>query len=144
MDLQNLYFLRESKDLTQNDIAKLFNVTREAVSQWENNKFSISLEKLNMYSNYFETSIDYIVKISKKNNYNSLRKDLDAHLIGKRLKEIRKKFHISQMALAKELHTTQSTISAYESGKVMILTCFAYQICKNYSISMDWLCGKID
>lgn len=48
------------------------------------------------------------------------------------------------MELAKLLNTTHSTISAYESGKTTILTVFAYEICKKYNISMDYLIGRIN
>lgn len=46
------------------------------------------------------------------------------------------------MDLAKSLNTTQSTIWAYETGRTLILTAFAYQICVKYNVSMDWLCGR--
>ena len=48
------------------------------------------------------------------------------------------------MELAKLLNTNHSTISAYESGKTTILTAFAYEICKKYNISMDYLIGRIN
>ena len=50
---------------------------------------------------------------------------------------------ITQEELASTLNTTHSTISAYESGKTTILTAFAYEICKRYNISMDYLCGRV-
>ena len=56
--------------------------------------------------------------------------------------EIRKEKNITQEELASTLNTTHSTISAYESGKTTILTAFAYEICKRYNISMDYLCGR--
>ena len=40
------------------------------------------------------------------------------------------------------LFDKEPTISAYESGKTTILTAFAYEICKRYNISMDYLCGR--
>ena len=56
---------------------------------------------------------------------------------------LRKEKNITQEELASTLNTTHSTISAYESGKTTILTAFAYEICKRYNISMDYLCGRI-
>ncbi len=50
--------------------------------------------------------------------------------------------NLFQYQLANFLNTTQSTISAYENGKTMILTAFAYQIAKEYQISMDEFCGR--
>ena len=54
----------------------------------------------------------------------------------------RKKNNLTQKELAIFLNTTPSTICAYEKGKTLILTSFAYQICKKYNISMDYLCGR--
>ena len=51
---------------------------------------------------------------------------------------------LTQEELAKDLNTTHSTISAYESGKTLILTSFVYEIAIKYKLSLDWLCGKID
>ena len=59
-----------------------------------------------------------------------------------RLLEVRNSNNITQRDLADFLNTTSSTICAYEKGKTMILTAFAYQIAKEYNVSMDWLCGR--
>ena len=61
---------------------------------------------------------------------------------GQRLKEFRKSNEITQTELANILNTTQSTISAYESGKTTLLTAFALEIVNKYNISLDWLCGR--
>ena len=63
--------------------------------------------------------------------------------MGKRLRKIRLKNGYSQRQLAELLNTTQSTISAYENGETLILTAFAYQIAKQFHISLDELCGGI-
>ena len=144
MNFERLFFLREKKDLTQEDIGKILNVSRVAISQWETNKEIIPLEKLNAYANYFNVSLDYIVQISNVKEYKIINKSLDSRIVGKRLLYIRHKFGLTQKELAKNLNTTHSTISAYETGKTLILTVFAYQICVKYNVSMDWLCGKID
>ena len=143
MNFERLYFLREDKDLTQEQLGKALNVSRVAISQWESNKEIIPLTKLNMSSNYFNVSLDYIVGLSDEKQTNNLNIKLDKKLIGTRLQEFRNKFNITQEQLANELNTSHSTISAYESGKTLILTGFAYTIAKKYNISLDWLCGKI-
>ncbi len=144
MNFERLFFLREEKDLTQEDIGKRLNVSRVAISQWETNKEIIPLEQLNAYANYFNVSLDYIVQISNVKEYKIINKSLDPKIVGKRLLYIRHKFGITQEELANNLNTTHSTISAYETGKTLILTVFAYQICVKYNVSMDWLCGRVD
>ena len=142
MNLEKLFFLREERDLTQEDMANIIGVSRVAISQWETTKEIIPLDKLNKYANYFNVSMDYILGISNVKNYNIKNKELDRNIISSRLVEIRKNNNLSQTALAKLLNTTHSTISSYESGKTLILTTLAYQICLKYKVSMDWLCGK--
>ena len=144
MNFERLFFLREEKDLTQEDIGKMLNVSRTAISQWETSKEIIPLEQLNAYANYFNVSLDYIVQISNVKEYKILNKILNPKIVGKRLLYIRHKFGITQEELANNLNTTHSTISAYETGKTLILTVFAYQICVKYNVSMDWLCGRVD
>lgn len=142
MNLERLYFLREENDLKQKDIAKILNVSRVAISQWETTKEIIPLDKLNIYSNYFNVSLDYILGLTDKREKKSEINILDSKIMGNRLKLFRKKYKLTQEDLATELNTSHSTISAYESGKTTILTIFAYQICNKYKISCDWLCGK--
>lgn len=144
MNFERLFFLREEKDLTQEDMGKILNVSRVAISQWETGKEVIPLEKLNIYSNYFNVSLDYILQISNVKQYKIVNKTIDSKNVGKRILYIRHKFNITQEELAHQLNTTHSTISAYESGKTLILTSFAYEIAIKYNLSLDWLLGKID
>ena len=88
--------------------------------------------------------MDYITGLSKEKNYIIINKKLNKELIGKRLKEFRENNNLTQEELAKQINTSHSTISAYESGKTMLLTAFAYDICKKYNISLDYLCGRTD
>ncbi|MBQ8892379.1 MAG: helix-turn-helix transcriptional regulator [Bacilli bacterium] len=141
MNLERLQHLRVDNDLKQSDLADFFNIKQVNISNWENNKEIIPLDKLNGYANYFDVSLDYLTKLSnKKNKYDKI--NLNKSVVGKNLRAFRKHYDITQVELATFLNTSHSTISAYESGKTLILTSFAYQICKRYNISLDWLCGK--
>lgn len=142
MNLEKLYFLREEKELIQQKMANILKVSRVTISQQETTKEIIPLNKLNIYANYFNVSMDYIIGLSNVKSYKFDTCVLDRSMIGKRLKQFRKMFHLTQQQLADELNTTHSTISAYESGKTLILTSFAYQICLKYHLSLDWLCGR--
>jgi len=142
VNFERLLFLREEKDLRQIDIANILKVNRVNISNWEHGKEIIPIDKLNIYANYFNTSMDYILKINDNRKKITDNSTLDKSVIGKRLKEIRTINKITQKDLAKILNTTQSTISDYENGVNLILTSFAYQICVKYNISMDWLCGR--
>ena len=141
MNFERLYLLREEKELKQNELASILNVKQVNISNWENTKEIIPLNKLNAYSNYFNVNLDYIAKLS--DNKTSTKKiNLDKKTIGNNLKALRKEFNITQEELASLLNTSHSTISAYETGKTLILTAFAFQICQKYNVSLDWLVGK--
>ena len=141
MNLDRLVDLREDADLIQKDMGEILNVTQSNYSRWENGKEIIPLRKLNIICNYFNVSADYIMGLSKVSTPTK-KVELDPKIIGKNIKNLRVKYNITQSELADMLNTSQSTISAYESGKTLILTAFAIQICKVYNISLDSLMGR--
>ena len=138
---ERLFFLREQENLTQQELADIFKVSRSLVSKWERDLITITLKQLNNYANYFNVSLDYIVGLSN-NKYKTNNVQLDYNLVGKRLAEVREKNNLTLRKLADELNTTSSTISAYETGKVLIQSSFAITICSQYNVSLDWLCGR--
>ena len=143
MILVKIKDLREEYDLTQLKMSEIMNVSKSNYARWETNESIIPLKHLNNLCNYFNVSMDYITGLSKEKNYIIINKKLNKELIGKRLKEFRENNNLTQ-ELAKQINTSHSTISAYESGKTMLLTAFAYDICKKYNISLDYLCGRTD
>ena len=141
MIAERLKDIRTENDLTQTQIAKILNTTQDSYNRWENNVKLISLKKLTKVCNYFNTSIDYLVGINR-NNIGNGKHDLDYKIVGNNIRIFRKENNLSQKDLAILLNTSQSTISAYEAGKTIILTAFALEIVKKYNISLDWLCGR--
>lgn len=134
--------LREYNFLLQKDIAKVLNIDRSTYSTWETNFKIISLKHLNVLANYYDTSMDYILGLtSKKIKYKKLDK-LDKQIIGNNIRKLRSDNNLTLRDLAKVLNTTSSTISAYETGKTLLLTAFAIEIAKKYHISIDELCGR--
>ncbi len=140
--LDNLKNIREEHDLTQLHMAKMLNVSQPNYARWETKVKIIPLVKLNELCNYFSINMDYVTGISNKReklvNNNVLNK-ID---IGKNIRKFRLRNNLSQLALAKTLNTTQSVISAYESGKTLILTAFLIEICLKYNLSMDKICNR--
>lgn len=140
---KNLLAIREDFDMSQSDVANIVGVNRSNISRWENCSIIIPLEHLNTYSNYFNVSFDFLAGLGGSKRYDNVYNKLNKSLIGSRLKKFRNSNGLTLRDLANVLNTSSSTLSAYETGKVMILTSFAYEICKRYNVSMDWLCGKI-
>ena len=144
MNEKRLFDLREYKDLSQIKLADYLGITQQTYSLWEKGTKIIPLKHLNNLSNFYEISMDYIVGLTDEKNNAGIIKltELNKNEIGSRIKKIREDNNLTLRDLAKELNTTSSTISAYETGKTLILTAFAYQICIKYNVSLDWLCGK--
>ena len=145
MNEKRLFDLREYADLSQKDLAKKLGVTQQTYSLWEKGTKIIPLKHLNNLCNYYKTSMDYVLGLSNERTNSDIKeiKELNKKLIGSRIKEIRESNKLTLRDLASELNTTSSTISAYETGKTLVLTAFAYQICTKYDVSLDWLCGKL-
>lgn len=144
MNEKRLFDLREYKDLSQIKLANYLGITQQTYSLWEKGTKIIPLKHLNSLSNFYEISMDYIVGLTDEKNNSGIIKltELNKNEIGSRIKKIREDNNLTLRDLAKELNTTSSTISAYETGKTLILTAFAYQICIKYNVSLDWLYGK--
>ena len=139
-----IYFLRERDELTQAELAQVLKLPRVSISNWERCIEMPNIKHLNTLANYFKVTLDYIMNLDEKNHYSSIKNfEIDKIMVGKRIREIRKIHHLTLRDLSTELNTTSSTISAYETGKTMLLTAFAYQICIHYHVSMDWLYGRI-
>ncbi len=144
MVLSRIKDLRDEYELTQVKMAQIMGVSKSTYARWETDEAIIPLVHLNDLCNHFDISMDYITGLTKEKNYKITNKKLNKELIGKRLKEFRKKNNLTQVSLAETIGTSHSTISGYEHGKNMILTAFAYNIAKRYRVSLDWLCGRID
>lgn len=143
MNFRRVFSLREDGDLSQREMGRICGVSRAAISQWESCKEVIPLPKLNAYANHFKVSMDYMLGLSNVKTYNFSTSELDKKVVGQRIKTFRKARKLTQGDLARLLNTSHSTISAYESGKTLILTAFVYQLAKHYQISVDWICGRI-
>ena len=146
MNNNKLFDLRDYNDLYQREIAREISISRRTYSSWETSTRIIPLKHLNALSNYYDVSMDYIMGLSKIKTNSKIKniEVLSKIKIGKRIKQIRENNNLTLRDLACELNTTSSTISAYETGKTLIITAFAYQICVKYKVSLDWLCGKVD
>jgi transcriptional regulator with XRE-family HTH domain len=142
LDFTRLVEIREDKDLSQRKLAKVLRVSKSTYARWETQEQIIPLSRLNDFCNYFKVSMDYVMGITKINNSTNSLEELDKKVIGAKLKKIRKNNNLTQAELALLLNTSHSTISAYESGKTLILTIFAREICKKFDYSLDWLCNR--
>ncbi len=59
---EKLYSLRKKSGLSQEQLAEQLNVSRQAISKWESGVSIPESEKLVAISNYFNVSVDYLIK----------------------------------------------------------------------------------
>ena len=59
--MKGLKKIRKAKDLNQLKVAMDLNISREALSHYENGKRQPSIEMLRKLSEYFNVSIDYLI-----------------------------------------------------------------------------------
>ncbi|MBO5176461.1 MAG: helix-turn-helix transcriptional regulator [Lachnospiraceae bacterium] len=65
--------LRKEKDMTQDELAEKLNVTRQAVSNWEQGKTQPDIETLTRLAEIFDVSVEHII-------YGSERKEKIIHI----------------------------------------------------------------
>ena len=54
--------LRKSKGISQEQLADIIGVSRQAVSKWESEQSSPDIEKIILLSDYFDVTTDYLLK----------------------------------------------------------------------------------
>lgn len=79
---KNIKFLREKKNLGQQEFADILNVPRSTLACWENNLRTPKLEQIVKIAEYFKTNLDII--------YNDYESELEKILLNKDYKSILK------------------------------------------------------
>ena len=72
MNISRLKEIREDKDLSQADLAKLLKITQPQYSRYELGVNIIPLEKLEQLANFYDTSMDYIELMKENHILNQL------------------------------------------------------------------------
>ena len=116
--------IREENEIKQKFLADMLKIRENAYSQYETEYVIIPIKHLNTICNYFDVSIDYIFEFTSTRKYQSLSTNIDKDLMRDRLKELRKKYNLTQKELANSINVAASTISDYERRAKVIATLF--------------------
>ena len=57
--------LRLEKDITQEDLGKVLNVSKQTVNNWENNRRKCDLDTLFKLAKFFGVTVDYLLGINE-------------------------------------------------------------------------------
>ena len=68
---EKLYKLRKNSGLSQEQLAEQLNVSRQAISKWEQGTATPESEKLISISNYFDVTVDYLLKEDTEDTMNT-------------------------------------------------------------------------
>ena len=66
--MNNLKKLRQSIGLSQNELAKIFNVSEKTILRWEKGLTDIKSTKAEQLAKYFEVSVPYLLGFSNYKN----------------------------------------------------------------------------
>ena len=80
---ENIKSLRLARGINQVELAKVLGVTKQTISNWENNNIQPSIEMLVSLADYFGTSTDYLLGRNKINmvDLEGLPSDVHQHII---------------------------------------------------------------
>ncbi len=74
--------LRKARNISQVELAKALDVTKQSVSNWENNNIQPSIDMLVRIAGFFSVSTDYLLGLENKKQLDvtGLPDDVLAHL----------------------------------------------------------------
>lgn len=115
---KRIKFLREEKDVRQEDIGNILNVSKSAVSQWENDLRTPDMDVVIKLSDFFNVSTDYLLgQTDIKNTDDGVQHVNDDEAL-EYLDELHKRpemkvlFDVSRKATKEDIETTVAIIEA--------------------------------
>ena len=141
INTDNLINFRKSIGLTQTEMAKVIGVQKSTYTCYENMIRIISITKLNIISNKYGKSLDFLSGNSLDSNIKFTKKDFTLEEVGNILKNERQLQGMTQKDLSEKFNVAQSRISDYEKGKGLTIPVLI-QYSKLFDKPIDYLCGK--
>lgn len=139
MNCEHLIFMRDNLDLNQREMAEKLNVSKSTYARWETGEKIIPLKHLINFCNLTNNTLDYAIGLTDKKEKLNTKIRINKNKIGNNIRKIRTDNNLSQSEFAKSINTTQSVISAYETGHTLIQTAFLYDICLKYKIYSNYI-----
>ena len=116
-------------ELKQYELSKFLGFSKEVYGNFERENSTIPIKHLNTLCNFFKVSLDYIFEFTDLSSYKNIHTNINYSLQHSRLKELRRKYNLTQRQLADSIKVSQSTIGDYESKDKPIATPFLYDRC---------------
>ena len=131
--------LRKQNGFTQQEIADMLDLTDGAYWHYENDSSMPSAAKLLLFANLFHTSIQYLVTgVETEKKYD----EENITPFSERVRELRKKNHLTQKQAAAELGIRYTAYQAYEYGKSEPNLDHLQQLADLFGVTLDELMGR--
>ena len=137
-----LELLRDEKDYSKKQIADIIEVSDSVYARWETGKEIIPTKRIYQLANYYCVNIDYLLGFTSNRLVIKSNDEINLDIVSERIKEIRKDYKETLRTFSDKLNTSNSTWSAYETGKVLILSAFLLEVCEMGNYSADWILGR--
>ena len=134
--------LREDNNLTQKQIAKILNTTQQTYSRYESGEITIDIYSLIKLSDYYNTSIDYIVGLTNDFNYKNSKDGIDSKCFIPEYQRLLTINSTNHFTLSKKGLVNESSLSWWKKGglpKFEVIFNIAYEL----GGSIDKLLGRI-
>ena len=129
--------LRQSREITQSDLADILNVGSNTISQYETGNREPCFASLLRISEYFGVSVDYLLGISEFHD----QPPVERMFFGDHLKKCRSNAGLSQKTLAKLLGISQQAVGSWETGRTSPSPEMIAEIASVLKVSADVLLG---
>lgn len=127
---RNLKFLRESKGMTQEQLATEFEVSQKTISSWEIGRREPGLYHLCRMKQFFDVDLYELI-------YGQITPPIPMYAIN--IMRLRQRHGMTQKDMANLLKVTDSAVSKYESGKIEPTLSQIMVIADFFGVTMDQL-----
>lgn len=131
--------LRENKELTQEELAKVIGVSRATLASWEIGRREPDFETASKIADFFDVSVDYLLgRTDDPRSYEAILMSS----FGERLKKLRTERGLRQEDIGKIVHVGKSTVSQWENNIHVPDLETVSKIASFLNVSVDYLLGN--
>lgn len=91
LDFSRIKEIRNERNLSQKEIADYLCINQSTYSKFELNKATIPIEILNKLSNYYNVSLDYLLKITNNPKIKIINKEINKKTSWRKFKKNKKR-----------------------------------------------------
>lgn len=140
---ERLRFVRESKNITQEKLAKELNTTQQFYSRYETGVHTMPVTNLEKICKFANVSSEYILGFTEKiKEFES--KTYDSNYYNKNMKIAREYRGYTQTEVAKNIGIKVQQYTRYEKGNTELPVPYLIKYCEFLNISPDYILGLIN